>query len=182
MTKRELSNTAKLSVLNLSLSRSSPWSLILGNKRKSAMSSTSGRHEILVNSSRRDTSRQSAQLRNWQNPEYRATALNREISATIVKPCDQIVPSKIGEPIPVVYRREEAVQRLKSPSFFKRGKWGYHWKYWSLVINENNWNVSLAVNGTVYAYNAGMICQVNVTSLTQRTNVHLKFKLQTDQY
>ena len=61
-----------------------------------------------------DTPRQSAQLRNTQKPEYRTTATlreNRAVTPTLVRPCVQNVPGKIGEARPADYSHGEATQR-----------------------------------------------------------------------
>jgi len=42
----------------------------------------------------------SAQLWNWYRPESPATSRNREISATLVRPCAQNIPRGIGEERP----------------------------------------------------------------------------------
>jgi len=60
VTKRQLSNTAKLSVHNPGLFRSSP--MVLNNDWKGTIPSTSSRDGILARSSRRGISRESEQL------------------------------------------------------------------------------------------------------------------------
>jgi len=65
-----------------------------------------------LQSSRWKTSRQSAQLRNSQSPECRTTSPpNREIPATLVRPCVQNVPGKSGETRPAGYTPGKAVKR-----------------------------------------------------------------------
>ena len=76
------------------------WSSILGNGRNNIIPSASGRDGIFAKSSRRDTSRQNAQLWNPQNFVYRATSPNREIPATFVQPRGQNATGKTGEASP----------------------------------------------------------------------------------
>ena len=99
VTKRELSSTAKPSVVQISFcSDSHLWSWILGYLWKNIISSTRGRNRIFAKSARCDTSRQNAQLWHSQRPECRTTFLpNREIPAPLIWPCVQNVPRKTNE-------------------------------------------------------------------------------------
>ena len=75
---------------------------IFGNDWKNIISRASSRNAIFAKSTRRDTSRQSAQLWIMQSPEFQTTSPNREIPATLVQPCVQNVPRKTGEASPAV--------------------------------------------------------------------------------
>ena len=89
---RELSNTAKLSVSEqvfVPILTYGHWFCVCSP-------SPSDRDKIFAKSSQRAISRQSAQLWNSRSPECWTTSLpNREISATLVRPCDQNAPRKL---------------------------------------------------------------------------------------
>jgi len=113
--KRQLSNTAKLSMFDWSLFRYLPthidghesWVMTERMLSKLQAAGTDGN---FVKRSRRDTSRQSAQLGNSWIAECRASSVNGEISATLVRPYLQNAQGRFCWPCPQV-SNPEFVQR-----------------------------------------------------------------------
>ena len=111
VTKRKLSNTAKLSVVKSVFVPILTYGHEFYVMTERALSQMQLEEIFFAKCSRHDTSRQSAQLRNWWSCECWAASPKREPSATLVWPCDQNSSGKIGEASPAGYTDWKAAQR-----------------------------------------------------------------------